>query len=295
MRLLVLTLLAICAECGAGRTCDADGNCAAPGAGGRNRGGGTAEEHAVVFHSIHAPDLAELRRLLEAGVDPDGHRGELTGATALGWSAQHGYAHVARLLQEFGADADAVDNDGRTALMASLGGHREVLAALLGAGADTDVRDKDGLTALMGATHWGADWAVAALLEAGADTELKGQGGRTALMLAADRGNLAALQLLLAAGCGLEHESELGNTALLVARGSGFAAGEQALLRAGARGDGAFNSGMAKGAGAGAGAGAGNGGGIRIVDNSGVLSPAESAKLRAKMNAAPTPPRTGPP
>jgi len=35
--------------------------------------------------TIHAPDLAELRRLLEAGVDPDGHRGELTGATALGW------------------------------------------------------------------------------------------------------------------------------------------------------------------------------------------------------------------
>ena len=68
MRLLVLTLLAICAECGAGRTCDADGNCAAPGVGGRNRGGGTAEEHAVVFHSIHAPDLAELRRLLESAV-----------------------------------------------------------------------------------------------------------------------------------------------------------------------------------------------------------------------------------
>jgi ankyrin repeat protein len=53
-------------------------------------------------------DAAELRRLLEAGVDPDFHCGESKG-TALHLAALNGHAECARALLEFGADADARD------------------------------------------------------------------------------------------------------------------------------------------------------------------------------------------
>ena len=272
----MLLLLTVWCTSSTAATCDASGNCGATAshAADRNVGGGTVEQQANVFHYIHSPiEGGDLRRLLEAGVDPDAYRGDLTGATALGWAAQHGYAPVVALLLEFGADIDAKDRDGRTALMASLNGHTAVMEALLSAGADTDVADKDMLTALMSAAFWGLTAPVKALLGAGADTDAVDQEGRTALMLAADRGHLGIMQQLLATGCDLEHKSHRGNTALHLSRAQGFTAGEQALLAAGAVDEGTFN------------ANARVSNEIRVIDKGAGFSEAQLAALSAKINA----------
>jgi ankyrin repeat protein len=56
---------------------------------------------------------------------------------------------VVRLLVELGADRDAKDNDGSTALHgAASGGHEAVVRLLVVLGADRDAIDNDGSTAL---------------------------------------------------------------------------------------------------------------------------------------------------
>jgi uncharacterized protein len=102
-----------------------------------------------------ARGFAEIvRRLLDAGVDAKFRYGnELT---ALMWAAGHedgvgvhAAESVVDLLFSHGAQVDAVDDRGRTALMmAAELGHAEVVEMLIGLGADQTVRDKSGKTAL---------------------------------------------------------------------------------------------------------------------------------------------------
>jgi ankyrin repeat protein len=95
-----------------------------------------------------------VRRLLDAGVDAKFRYGnELT---ALMWAAGHEDGvgvHAAEstvdLLLSRGAQIDATDDRGRTALMmAAELGHAEIVEMLIGRGADQTVRDKSGKTAL---------------------------------------------------------------------------------------------------------------------------------------------------
>jgi ankyrin repeat protein len=95
-----------------------------------------------------------VRRLLDAGVDAKFRYGnELT---ALMWAAGHEDGvgvHAAEstvdLLLSRGAQVDAIDDRGRTALMmAAELGHAEIVEMLIGRGADQTVRDKSGKTAL---------------------------------------------------------------------------------------------------------------------------------------------------
>jgi ankyrin repeat protein len=95
-----------------------------------------------------------VRRLLDAGVDAKFRYGnELT---ALMWAAGHedgvgvhAAESVVDLLLSRGAQVDAIDDRGRTALMmAAELGHAEIVEMLIGRGADKTVRDKSGKTAL---------------------------------------------------------------------------------------------------------------------------------------------------
>jgi ankyrin repeat protein len=95
-----------------------------------------------------------VRRLLDAGVDAKFRYGnELT---ALMWAAGHedgvgvqAAESVVDLLLNRGAQIDAIDDRGRTALMmAAELAHAEVVEMLIGRGADPTVRDKGGKTAL---------------------------------------------------------------------------------------------------------------------------------------------------
>ena len=71
-------------------------------------------------------------------------------------AALEGSAETVTALLERGADVNARDNDGYTALIwAAFNGHAEIVTALLERGADVDARNNDGDTALMWAAHNG--------------------------------------------------------------------------------------------------------------------------------------------
>jgi uncharacterized protein len=94
-----------------------------------------------------------VRRLLDAGVDPKARYGN--DLTALMWAAGHedgvnagAAVEVVDLLIGRGADIDAADNRGRTALMtAAERGDTAVVATLVAHGAGRMVRDRSGKTA----------------------------------------------------------------------------------------------------------------------------------------------------
>lgn len=110
---------------------------------------------------------------------------------------------IGRLLTE-GADVDARDRYGQTALMlAAKHGRREVVRILLDHGAALDATAKFGLSALMLAAVNRHDEIARQLVDAGAKTGLTGTGapgfaGKTAAQLATD-GGLADLAAYIAA------------------------------------------------------------------------------------------------
>jgi ankyrin repeat protein len=66
----------------------------------------------------------------------------------------------------------------------------KAVSALLEAGADVNAQDKDGKTALMYAAFHSSPKIIAALLKNGADVMLKDSAGRMALDIAAGKKNL---------------------------------------------------------------------------------------------------------
>src|SRR6266700_333061 len=86
-------------------------------------------------------------------------------------------ASVEALLQS-GADVNAPDESGMTALMvAAFGGYVEPLRALLTAKADANAKDNQARTALMAAVTNGDSAVVQALIGAGADVAAADAGG----------------------------------------------------------------------------------------------------------------------
>ncbi|MGI9548613.1 MAG: ankyrin repeat domain-containing protein [Bdellovibrionales bacterium] len=158
-------------------------------------------------------------------------------------------SEVKKLLAE-GADVNARDSDGRTALLATMlsvakGTPEEqlqIINILLAAGADVNVRGNDfGKTALMRSVDpWslgsGNTRIINVLIVAGADLNARSNWGKTALMYAASN-YLKAVNVLIAAGADVNAKDNDGKTALMYAAGS-WANGNirivNALLAAGA-------------------------------------------------------------
>jgi ankyrin repeat protein len=119
-------------------------------------------------------------------------------------AAREGQHQRVQDLLAAGADMDAVDEAGRTAVhAAAAAGQLAGAQQLLAAGADVHAADEVGSTALHAAAAAGHQEVVQLLLTAGADVGAADEKGRTALYLAAEAGHQKVVQLLLAAGADL--------------------------------------------------------------------------------------------
>ncbi|MDE3155903.1 MAG: ankyrin repeat domain-containing protein [Acidobacteriota bacterium] len=146
-------------------------------------------------------DVAAVRTLLQQGADVNAAQGD--GMTALHWAAVEGNLPLAQMLIYAGADTHATTRiGGYTALdIAAKDGHADVVQALLKGGADPKTVNAYGTTPLMLAAAAGSVPAVTALIEAGADVNARERvHGETALMLAAAYDRTGAMQALLAHG-----------------------------------------------------------------------------------------------
>ena len=145
------------------------------------------------------------------------------GRTALMYAARDCCPEVVAALVEGGADVNARDVRGKTALNWALGfsDHAGVITALLDAGVDVNTRDNSGMTALLWAAwlgRWSAD-VIGALLRAGADLNARNPRGMTALMWAVIWDNdPATVKLLIDAGADPTVRDDEGKSALDHAR-----------------------------------------------------------------------------
>ena len=102
------------------------------------------------------------------------------------------------LVQSGAVDVDAVDQDGRNALLfaAMCGSSETVVDRLLARTTDVDARDKYGWTALILAARDGQATVCSALIGAGADVQAQDEDGRTALDNAITCNHTACIDLL---------------------------------------------------------------------------------------------------
>ncbi|KAK3247941.1 hypothetical protein CYMTET_42571 [Cymbomonas tetramitiformis] len=181
-------------------------------------------------HAAAEKGMVEMvRELVDKGAEVDAEDAE--GRTALTVALAFGQEAAARALLEAGAGVNA--GTGRRPLhVAAEKGKVEMLIELAGKGAEVDAEDREGRTALMVALAFGQEGAARALLEAGAGVNA-GTGQRP-LHAAAKKGMEEMVRELVGKGAEVDAEDGEGRTALTVALAFGQEGAARALLEAGA-------------------------------------------------------------
>jgi len=127
------------------------------------------------------------------------------GSTPLVSAAAYGAPEIVEFLLKRGADIQAIDKYGNTALiaaacecaLATMNSTYDIVKMLLNKGADPNARNREGTTALMNAASgFGGAAIVELLLESGADPTAKDKHGTTALALAIKRQRPDEVRLL---------------------------------------------------------------------------------------------------
>lgn len=173
-----------------------------------------------------APDLIQAvrdgrldvaRARLDHGADPNARQGD--GATALHHAAHRNDLDAVRLLIDAGATVGAANELGATPLwLAAMNGSAPMVAYLLDAGADVDAPLTMGETPLMTAARSGDLETVKLLLAHGADVNAaEGERQQTALMWAVAQQHAAVAQVLIDHGADIHARTavwdQLENTA----------------------------------------------------------------------------------
>ena len=178
----------------------------------RAKGGKTAKELAAaenIFAAAEVGDLEAIKKHLEGGADVNAANKK--GYTALHLAVRRGQKEAAALLLEKGTSVNA-QRKGKTAL--DFAGKKEEIAALL--------REKGGMTgaeikaagSIFSAAQLGLVDAVKTHLAAGVDVNGKNKSGYTALHLAAKKGRVEVAGVLLDTKADIASVSKSGKTAL---------------------------------------------------------------------------------
>ena len=152
-----------------------------------------------LMYAAEIGSLDAMRLLVDRGADVNAQNA--FGSTALMWSVSD--PAKVRLLLDHGAQVNTAAKSGRTALIiaAFTNPSAEVVRLLLAKGAKVDVMDQRHVTPLNAATFGNDTATVHLLLDAGADIETPDTFiGLTPLMNAAGNRNVEAAKLLLAKG-----------------------------------------------------------------------------------------------
>ena len=170
-----------------------------------------AAADAPVADAAMRRDGAKVRLLLKQGADVNAAQGD--GMTALHWAASHGDVDEARMLISAGARLDAVTRNGNyTPLhLAAKGGNVAAVRTLLDAGASASAKTSSGgaLPLHLAAAQGNPD-VLAALLDKGAVVDAReGAWGQTPLMWAAAYNRLDALRTLIKRGADVSAVSKV--------------------------------------------------------------------------------------
>lgn len=146
-------------------------------------------------------DIEAVRSLLENGAEVDAAQGD--GMTALHWAGELGDVGLAQMLVHAGAGLEPLTRNGaQTPLhVASEAGNGQVVAVLLRAGANAQAKSEGGSTPLHLAAMAGSRETIETLVDHGADVDPREFAwGQTPLMYAAARNRVEATKALLGRG-----------------------------------------------------------------------------------------------
>lgn len=175
-----------------------------------------------------------IRLLIENGANTNALNGE--GETALYCAIRNGSTSACAALLDHGADINALDSGGQTMLMAAIMMRRDCskTSLLLQRGADVMRRDREGNLPLTVAVEWSSKMIIQMLLQRNADANAANDSGCTPLLVAAARGEAETIWLLLEFGAEVDRVASCGCTPLMHACQNGNLDAIQILLRHGA-------------------------------------------------------------
>jgi len=174
-------------------------------------------------------DVEIIKELLDAKADDIEAKSTIDGDTPLLVAVLYGHADAAKFLIEKGADLNATNNQGHTALMSSVKkGNVDIVRHLLalrksdknpnGYDINLETKSKDSrCTALNLAAGLGNVEIIKALIDAGADKETKGYGGMTTLFQASLFGRVEAAKFLIEKGADTNVKTSSRSTLLMMA------------------------------------------------------------------------------
>ena len=171
--------------------------------------GAAAGSPGTLIDAAKAADAAAVRALVDAGADVNAAQSD--GATALHWAAYREDFETVALLIRAGANVNKANDLGVTPLLlACTNGHAELVEALLAAGADPGAALPSGETPLMAASRAGSLGAVESLLQRGADVnDAEQTRGQTALMWAVANRQSDVAAALIGAGADIHARSQV--------------------------------------------------------------------------------------
>ncbi len=178
-----------------------------------------------LFRAAIRNDTAEVKRLLDAGANPN--EGRFVGFPAVFVPIMNQNAEMFRAMVAKGADVKATDPMGSTTLMWSTmgeGGRAEIAEELMRLGVDPHAANKKGETALSWALKRGHTPVVSALMKAGAT---EGPRVKESVELALSLLQKSSEQFLRVSGCTSCHHQSLPQMVTGLARERGFAVNEQ--------------------------------------------------------------------
>lgn len=169
-----------------------------------------------IINSAFDGDIETVRKLIKNGVNIYAVDKRKSWETALIAAACNRHLDVASALLAAGADINAKNNYGITALMYEVWqGRSSTIKNLMSLGADVNLKDNCGKTALMHAIDsYDNIEGVRCLIANGADIEAQDKGGNTAFMIAASKGSLEKVKILIDSGANVNIKNKQGKTAL---------------------------------------------------------------------------------